>query len=447
MRAQPRLVRRAGGSTCFVGRRAGAPSSGQHGIAALVVVMVLFFVVSLVAAYASRNLIFEQRTSANQYKSTQALEIAEAGLEWALAMLNSGRVDANCSDTTKVAAAPNDSFRQRYLDINPVTGFVTARKQTPSNDELWPSCKFDGGAWTCSCPENGAPVLAGSGSAFRVRFLTLDPPVVGTVRVEVRGCTTMDNTCLDFPLADPLLCGGTVCVVASLHSGLKAPPTAALSAKGTVNLGGAAMTVANSSTLGSGVTIHSGKAVAPTGLILYSRPGSPASASVVDNDALLDALLFTRDRMFAAFFGLMPDTYRDQPGAKIIDCAGGCTWTGNISNVVRDNPGRVIWANGNVDINAAGNLCVDGVLPEPCVIVATGNVTFSAAANLYGMVYSHSADWATSGAGRITGAAASSGDITGNATTQIVYDSAVLARMRYTTGSFARVPGSWKDIP
>ena len=67
--------------------------SAQRGAAALIVVMLLFFIISLVAAYAGRNLIFEQRTSTNQYRATQAFEAAEAGLEWALAMLNGGRVD------------------------------------------------------------------------------------------------------------------------------------------------------------------------------------------------------------------------------------------------------------------------------------------------------------------------------------------------------------------
>ena len=52
----------------------------ERGAATLVVVMVLFFIISMVAAYTSRNLIFEQRTSANQYRSTQAQEAAEAGL-------------------------------------------------------------------------------------------------------------------------------------------------------------------------------------------------------------------------------------------------------------------------------------------------------------------------------------------------------------------------------
>ena len=57
----------------------------QRGAASLVVVMVLFFIITLVAAYTSRNLLFEQRTSANQYRSTLAFETAEAGIEWALA--------------------------------------------------------------------------------------------------------------------------------------------------------------------------------------------------------------------------------------------------------------------------------------------------------------------------------------------------------------------------
>ena len=74
-------------------RQHASHATPQRGAAALVVVMMLFFIMSLVAAYASRNLIFEQRTSANNYRSTQAFEAAEAGLEWAIAMLNGGRID------------------------------------------------------------------------------------------------------------------------------------------------------------------------------------------------------------------------------------------------------------------------------------------------------------------------------------------------------------------
>ena len=66
-----------------------------RGMAALTVVMVLFFVMALVAAYTNRNLVFEQRISANSYKATRALEAADAGVEWTIGLLNAGRMYLN----------------------------------------------------------------------------------------------------------------------------------------------------------------------------------------------------------------------------------------------------------------------------------------------------------------------------------------------------------------
>ena len=40
----------------------------RHGLAALTVVMILFFVMAMVAAYTNRNLIFEQRIATNSYR-------------------------------------------------------------------------------------------------------------------------------------------------------------------------------------------------------------------------------------------------------------------------------------------------------------------------------------------------------------------------------------------
>ena len=104
-----------------------------RGAASLIVVMVLFFIMSLVAAYTSRNLIFEQRTSVNQYRATQAYEAAEAGLEWAIAQLNGGRINGSCLEAGVTNA--NTSFRQRYLAINanplpdPASGMITVLTQ------------------------------------------------------------------------------------------------------------------------------------------------------------------------------------------------------------------------------------------------------------------------------------------------------------------------------
>ena len=108
----------------------------QRGAAALIVTMMLFFAMVLVAVFVNRNLVFEQRSSANQLRSTQAFEAAEAGLEWALAQLdNPQRLAADCTPSTDAAAT---SFRSRYLNFNrsnasftPVTwnraGVLTAR--------------------------------------------------------------------------------------------------------------------------------------------------------------------------------------------------------------------------------------------------------------------------------------------------------------------------------
>src|SRR5688572_25736445 len=81
----------------------------QHGVAALAVTMLLFFVMVLGVAFVNRNLVFEQRASANQYRSTQAFEAAEAGVEWALALLGRNqRIGGDCLPTADTAAT---SFR------------------------------------------------------------------------------------------------------------------------------------------------------------------------------------------------------------------------------------------------------------------------------------------------------------------------------------------------
>jgi Tfp pilus assembly protein PilX len=60
----------------------------QRGAAALAVALVLLVGATFVAFFANRTMIFEQRTSANQYRSTKAFELADAGIEWAIARLN-----------------------------------------------------------------------------------------------------------------------------------------------------------------------------------------------------------------------------------------------------------------------------------------------------------------------------------------------------------------------
>ena len=125
----------------------------QRGAAALAVSMVLLFAMTVVAFFANRSMIFEQRTSANQVRYTKGFEVADAGIEWAIARLNDPLTLAAASCVPDGSTAGLLSFRDRYLQptasdathptgwFNPVTTVYPGCQIDPSNGNL-----------TCGCP-------------------------------------------------------------------------------------------------------------------------------------------------------------------------------------------------------------------------------------------------------------------------------------------------------
>ena len=220
-------------------RRLRNPSAAsQRGLGALVVVMMLFFIMSLVAAYASRNLIFEQRTSANNYRATQAFEAAEAGLEWGIAMLNGGRIDASCIGT---ADTTQDTFRERYLSLA-ANGTLQARKWVNGSVEtaLLPSCIRSENGWTCSCPASGNPVLAvpsglGTAPAFQLRFEALGGPMM---RVRSQACSNYSANCFN-PAGRSADAIAEVNAIIGLANSITQTPAAAFTVRGSLVAGGA----------------------------------------------------------------------------------------------------------------------------------------------------------------------------------------------------------------
>jgi PilX N-terminal len=420
------------------------PRSRQRGAAALVVVMLLFFVISLVAAYASRNLIFEQKASANQYRASQAFEAADAGLEWALAMLNGGRIDASCAASANLA---DNSFRERYLSLDPATGNYDVDQPL-----LRPSCVRTDAGWTCSCPASGNPVLAapsGTGMypAFRLRFERITLPgglyQPGVVRVYSTGCTRLDNACLDSGVGSAGETASRLSVVVALASGLVTPPSAALTVRGNMNTGGAAITLRNTDPLTNGITASVGGAANIPGAQLFTVPGSPPAASVFDNDTSLTGL--NANQMFTTLFRLGKEAYRQQPGTvRLDDCATACS--AKLLAAAQTHPGRMIWVDGDLTIESD---LVLGSAAEPVLIVATGNIGVDAAAvQINGLIYSQAGNWSNGGLGAVTvrGAAVAEGNFTGNGIPTIQYDPAILKLLSVGTGSLVRVPGSWRDF-
>jgi len=435
------------------------PQRRQRGAATLVVVMLLFFIISLVAAYASRNLIFEQRTSANQYRSTQAIEAAEAGVEWALAMLNHQRITASCQN----GVATDLSFRDRYLNVNTTTGGLTPRVQPTSGGPLTPTCVYNGSTWDCVCPADGAPLptaptAAGVFPAFRIRFEQIGPvPVAGppsqpgVIRLQSVGCTRLDDTCLSFDGQGVTSEGrAVVTLLVALTGSLASPPLAAVTARQDVDFGSAASkaSIFNTNVNGSGITVHSGAAISTSKLELRGMPGTPPAQTLIANDTA--ALNFTalpaftvEERMFASVFNMGSTTFREQPALVEVACAGTSCSADEVRTAITLNPGRPLWLPKSLAVTTAGDI---GSAAQPVLLVVNGNLSISITATLYGLVYLRTPDWVTSGNGTVMGAVVAEGRISNTGTPTIVHDLDVLKRLRHSTGSFVRVPGSWKDF-
>jgi len=449
----------------------------QRGAATLIVVMVLFFIMSLVAAYTSRNLIFEQRTSVNQYRGMQAQEAAEAGVEWALAQLNGGRINGSCLEAGVTNA--DTSFRQRYLAIdtnpspNPSSGMVSRLGQMPPGNAATPrraGCVWGGNAWVCSCPSDANPALAvpaGTGifPAFWVSFNTDPTWRPGVVQIISNGCTRVDAACLA-SAANATTVEGRALVTAlvALKGAVATPPAAALTVFGLVDRAAAIGTLSayNTDVERGGVTIHASGTVGTSNVTLGSVPGTPGTASVASEDPALGLLLaalpadltaagrVAADRVFASTFGVWPNASRLQPGAVRLTCpAVGCRAA--VANAVALNPDRVIWVDGDLTLESAG---VIGSLPNPAdtsvagpaVIVVTGNLIVPVAGvRVFGMIYTRSGNW--TGSGEIQGAAIVEGNLAATAAQTIVFNGDVLDTLRLRAGSFVRVPGGWRDFP
>lgn len=432
----------------------------QGGAATLAVVMVLFFIISLVAAYTNRNVIFEQRTAANQYRSTQALEVAEAGLEWAVSMLNFERIDVSCLRST---TSTDNNFRSRYISIDDASGKITPVASHDGN--LAPTCVWTGSAWSCTCPTTVAatptpPTGSAQAPAFRVRFKRVidkdglyagDPKQPSVVWVEVAGCTRLDEQCLKFDGQGSLNEGRVVVAsLVALGGRAAALPQAALTARSAVNITGS-LTAYNTGAGTSGLAAHSGSTIAATTLVTRGAPGSPPGNSIIQNDSALNLPAVTaaiaanefttEDRMFASIFNLRPDSVRTQQAAVKLTCPlGGCTTTA-VNGALTQSPGRPLWL--------SDKLTVDGDIGSaalPALLVVNGNVEFTANAKIYGLVYTRTANWVTSGTGGFVGAVVAEGSVTGSGITTIEYDADVLRRVRFNIGSFVRVPGSWRDF-
>lgn len=434
----------------------------RRGVAALTVVMILFFVMALVAAYTNRNLVFEQRISANSYRSARALDASEAAIDWTLSMLNGGRIDANCVSSNDTVN--NEDFRRNYLrlvDIDEPKDQQGRYKLAWSGDaskKMFPSCVSRNGVLNCICPTltNRSPAIAlpadGIGTAFNV-FLqpatsALQP---GTLNIDALGCASIGSgtgACYNQSSQFQVVADAKSAVRAGigLVQALPVAPEATLTAGGTVASTPGILTVSNTdgSNSNNHFSVIAGGAINTANVL----PGTGLAA----NDPASSALAaLGADAWFKSHFAMDRATFKRQPAVVVLNCATGCNST-QLTDIQARYPRNPIWIEGDFTINSPTALGSMPATPtalniddwKPVLLIITGTLTVAANVNIVGFVHAGNVAWTADAT--LDGALMTTGNFVGSGNANLNYRRNVLQYIGLYYGSFVRVPGSWKQL-
>lgn len=418
----------------------------QRGIGTIAVSVVLLLVMTVAIFYANRNIIFEQRSAANQVRSTAALEMAEGGIEWAIGKLNNGaEIGTNCEPSSG-----GTSFKRLYV-------FQGGSTFNPSS--LTVGCKRVGTTWTCSCPTSGAVQLpSGSGPSFTVNFATI-PTASGApanyadaVQITAVGCTEHTGTgvCSTTASSNAADAMARVSVHLKLSNWLPNNPPSPIVCGSDCTIT-ASYNVVNNSVGTNGILVNAGDSINipnMNSVTLDTIPGQPRENALVGNDSSLKNLSSSdsscsNSSMFRAFFGTTIEEYKNRPSVKIISCGSSSDCKTKMDDAY--NAGyRAFYFDSDVHLAGNGTL---GSPTDPVVLVTEHAWDINGTWDLYGIVFTNSAvvnDMGT-GAANIYGSIVSCQDYRNNGNGTATYDERVFKALFDQGGDFVKVPGSWRD--
>jgi hypothetical protein len=416
--------------------------TAQRGAASLVVAMILLFGMTMVAFYANRGLLFEQKTSANQYRATSAFEVAEAGIEWATARLNEPqKINTACAAS---AVTSDRTFRDKYLrHTTAANGF----NPVPSGGSgIRPGCRLPAsGTPVCSCPDAGSPSLGTvSEPRFTVSFAPgADPESVVLTAI---GCTAGTQCVPEDPLASADATA-QVRVVVKLLPTLRSNPLAALTAGGDVTLGGTTDNIGNNDPLTNYMTVN-----AET--LRVTWPGAPVIASTTPDPP--------ENAVFRAHFGQDLLDYKGNAATAVIcdaavygaicpastvTCTGGPGCATTLVNEIAKGRSQ-FWIDAEPEFTDANVPVEVGKVNNPVLLVSPYRFTFSGTRPLHGVLVGAGQTFDIRGAGttEVRGAIIARNDFDSTSNFTLSYRADVLQKLRPAAGAMVRVPGSWSDM-
>jgi len=380
--------------------------TNQSGAATLFVTLMMLFSLTMIAVFTARTNVTEIQVTANEYRTKQALEAAQAGLE-------QGQVEIMELQTTNV----NGLLQLHQLDgnNNAALGFM----------DLNASANF--------FRVNGTPSALNNNASYTLTYENVDrdgglfDPARDNYLIRVTAVGVSDDGSARRQIQQLML----------LVPWLANAPDAALTAKELVDIGGnVAVTnmITNLAVRAGGTYSSSGSASTET------SNGSNQAGDVIQNDAALAGM--TPDEFFFSFFGQTKSDIKSQATQVACD---------NCNSDLDGLTGQMIWVNPATPGSTpqVNSNTVIGSATQPVVLIIEGGTNgfkLNGTADIYGIVYVIG-DWDNSGGGNanITGAAVSEGEFHSTGTPNPTYDETVLSRLN-ALGTFARIPGSWKDF-
>lgn len=422
--------------------------SRERGAATLVVVMVLFLVMALLAAYANRSMLFEQRVSASYFRSNLSQEAAEAGIEWTLAQLNGSAVDGAC----KPLSSAGQRFADKYLLIDAAERRFTSRTAIGSN---LVDCVRDAAdqGWSCRCPAADAEhvdrtAVSGTDLVPSFNINMAGGTRAGTVKLSVTGCSgsqpeACSNTAVRADMSKAQLARSRFTVLLGLVSAVRNPPAAPLVVKGNLQATGTdRLGLHNTDPRSAGMLAAVGGSV--SGLLddrLESVPGTSVGQTVAEaDDTLRDADV---DKLFRMFMGVGVSRYPDHPAVRKLSCSGDCS---SALAAAYSAGQRIVWVNGNLTLSTNTTL---GAVNDPLLIVVNGAAQLTGPFQLNGMlVTTGSLGWTNTSTmpSLVNGIVLVGGAMTTQGRVDIAYQQAIADQLRNRMGSYVRVPGSWMDV-
>jgi hypothetical protein len=352
----------------------------------LVLTVVLLFSATLIVLFAANHSVMQSKITSNQYRSQQAFEAAQAGLEFGISYL--------IQNNSAITGSPSGGYIPAYTSTNTTN------------------------------------VALANGSSFTISYS--NPIASNYTLILIKSTGTSDD-------------GTSTRVVQQLvqyGSYLLSPGSYTLVTLAQLSLSGNT-TVTNTQTNN---TIEAGSSVAGSGNFkTVTSSGTSSTSGNFGSDITQNVASLANTSpgdLFSDYFGMTTAQYQ----AK---AAHSYTNNSNYASTLNGMTGTTIWINQTSgSANFSGSTTI-GSSSAPVLIVINGNLNISGNFTLYGFIFVLGASSATtnlSGNITITGGIATTDNVSASGNLTLTYDPSVLGSVQSATSYYAKVPGSWKDF-